>query len=101
MSSAEPDRASWRDVGGVTALALLARVVWLHAPGLFPDGDEYLTLANWLRLTHTYTLDGRVPTSYRPPLYHAWLAALDDLERSRVDGPPSSMLAGHAHGSHR
>lgn len=84
MSSAEPGRASWRDVGSITALALLARVVWLRTPGLFPDGDEYLTLANWLRLTHTYTLDGRMPTSYRPPLYPALLAALSTISSDPV-----------------
>lgn len=74
--------------------------------GCFPDGDEYLRLADWLRLTHTYTLDGRTPTSYRPPLYPALLAALSTISADPVAAVlvlqlPARRAHGHDVLSHR
>lgn len=57
--------------------AFLDRVLWVHLAA-WPSGDgtDYLRLARSVALQHRFSLDGNIPTAYRPPLYPAVIAAL-------------------------
>jgi len=71
----------------LVVVALCCRVWWLQWPS-FGAGDsvEYLRLAEQLQHNHLYSDDGRVPSSYRPPLYPAVIAAIGALTGHPVGG---------------
>ena len=72
----------------VIVLALVSRGLWLLAPATeIGDALEYRRLASWLVARHLFSDDGRVPSSYRPPLYPA-LIALADV----VSGHPMATM---------
>ena len=64
----------------VTLAAACVRVLWCFAPSAtFGDALEYQRIAAWLTTRHLFSIDGIAPSSYRPPLYPALIAALDVL----------------------
>lgn len=68
------------DVIAITALALGCRALWLQWPQSdIGDSQQYLTLAAQIVRSGTFSYDGQHPTSYRPPLYPAMIAAADWL----------------------
>jgi len=84
-------RATWPavDLLAVSLAALVHRLLWLRwAPRLLGDSDEYLRIARHLVEQGVFSENGHTPSSYRPPLYPAMLAALSwlsgDAERSIV-----------------
>jgi 4-amino-4-deoxy-L-arabinose transferase-like glycosyltransferase len=69
----------------VTAVGLACRIVWLHWP-LSTTGDsiEYLETGARLAATGTFSMDGRIPSSWLPPLYPAFIAACSLASRHPV-----------------
>ena len=66
----------------VCLVVLLAGIIYSFSQGntlKFPDEKDHVTLARNLAEDFTYTLDGRIPTAYRPPGYPLVLAALSLL----------------------
>jgi 4-amino-4-deoxy-L-arabinose transferase-like glycosyltransferase len=64
------------DLIAVTALALCSRGFYLQWPlADIGDSPEYLALAGHLYQSGVFSYDGVHPTSYRPPLYPAIIAA--------------------------
>jgi 4-amino-4-deoxy-L-arabinose transferase-like glycosyltransferase len=71
------EERAWRfQVAALTLLAFCHRLLWLRWPSVDTgDSPEYLQIARWLKTTGMFTFDGVNPSSYRPPLYPAAIAA--------------------------
>jgi len=70
-------------VGGIIAVLILAGGFYALTLGdilrFLPDEQDYLTLAENLAHWGRYTLDGSIPTAYRPPGYPLFLAIFELL----------------------
>src|SRR5215475_7207924 len=70
--------AYWRGVAAISAVALCWRSFWLLRPDWeIGDASEYLKLGQSIAYAGIYSYDGSHPSSYRPPLYPAFIAAAD------------------------
>jgi 4-amino-4-deoxy-L-arabinose transferase-like glycosyltransferase len=70
--------AYWRGVAAISAVALCWRSFWLLRPEWeIGDASEYLKLGQSIVHSGIYSYDGSHPSSYRPPLYPAFIAAAD------------------------
>jgi len=70
--------AYWRGVAAISAVALCWRSFWLLRPDWeIGDASEYLKLGQSIAYAGIYSYDGTHPSSYRPPLYPAFIAAAD------------------------
>ena len=70
--------AYWRGVAAISAVALCWRSFWLLRPDWeIGDASEYLKLGQSIAHAGIFSYDGSHPSSYRPPLYPAFIAAAD------------------------
>jgi 4-amino-4-deoxy-L-arabinose transferase-like glycosyltransferase len=68
--------AYWRGVAAISAVALCWRSLWLLRPDWeIGDASEYLKLGQSIVHAGIFSYDGSHPSSYRPPLYPAFIAA--------------------------